>query len=435
MRIVVSGATEHVRTFEGFVPPVGCTEILFDDGDYRCASTKFANTFLGSSINCLVTIRECPPLTNMAGVFANCLELTVPPVLESTQWCKGMAALYKGCESLTRVNVLKTQRVTDMRQMYQGCTNLTGKGVRVDCPAVRSPDGMSNFASGCNFERDHYSRLIEQLHFQMRAGTLPTPMTNVNFGTSTYHPWLAEKRQKLIDYGWQIRDGGTDSIEPLGPWPARWSFGVDSRIKDGTLNLSGVRFGSRFIGAKNGVLVAPQWALFVQHWPPSVGEGFTLASGERVRVASVVHHPQNDLTLARLQEPAKTLPARVMSFNGAAKVPYMLDSQTLGKVAHIPVLVIDRRNAPRVLDYQGVSVTGAIAAERCDKPPRASLSGGFTVGDSGSPGWLLDDSAEPTLIYLVASPGGGGHTTFGAANWSWLASQIGDGFIREWSPA
>lgn len=435
MRLTISGATEHVKTFEAWTPPVGCKEILFDDGEWRCNATKFVNTFLGSSVDCLVTIRECPPFTNMAGIFANCSELTVPPVLENTQWVKGMAALFKGCSRLTRVNVLKTQRVTDMRQMYMGCRSLTGEGVRVDCPKVMTGDGMSNFATGCHFTRDHYSRLLEQLHFQMRAGTLPTPMNNVNFGTSTYHPWLAEKRQKLIDYGWQLFDGGTDGIEPLGPWPDAWARGVDSRISGSTLDLSGVRFDARFVGAKNGVLVAPQWALFVQHWPPGIGEWFTLASGERVQVASVVHHPQNDLTLAKLQQPAQTTPAQVMTLAGAQRVPYMLDSQTLGKVAHIPVLVIDRRNAPRVLDYQGVSGTGALMAAPCSEPLRKPFTGGFTVGDSGSPGWLVDVSGEPTLVYLVASPGGGGHTTFAAANWQWMVNHIGIGVVREWSPA
>lgn len=432
MRLTVTGATEHVRTFEGFVPPVGCQEVLFEDGEWKCNATKFVNTFLNSPIDCLVTIRECPPGTNMAGVFANCSRLTVPPVLESTQWVKGTAALYKGCSSLTRVRVMKTQRATDMRQMFMGCTNLTGEGVRIDCPAVRGPDGMSNFATGCNFTRDHYSRLLDQLHFQMRAGTLPSPMVNVNFGGSTYHPWQEEKRQRLIEYGWDIRDGGTDAIEPLGPWPGRWAYGVDSRITNGVLDLAGVRLASRFIGAKNGVLIAPQWALFVQHWPPSLGERFTLANGERVRVASVIHHAQNDLTLARLHEPAKTLPARVMSLTGASQVPYMLDNRTLGHAAHIPLVVIDRRNQPRVLDYQGVSGSGAILAERCVDPPRAALSGGFTVGDSGSPGWLLDNSSEPTLIYLVASPGGGGHTTFAPANWEWIERHVGRGVVREW---
>jgi hypothetical protein len=106
-----------------------------------------------------------------------------------------------------------------MRQMFMGCTVWSGNGPQeFDFSSLSSEDAMRNFATGTKARTVYYDQWIDNLYDQAKAGTLPTPMNAVAFGSAQYSPVMAEKRQYLVNYGWEIhgRRRGADQPKPAG---------------------------------------------------------------------------------------------------------------------------------------------------------------------------------------------------------------------------
>ena len=82
------------------------------------------------------------------------------------------------------------------------------------------------FGGGSNIRTIYYDELIESLYKQMNAGTLSTPMKSVNMGDSYYSPYMKEKHDELVAYGWDIVDGGVVPYE-LSPLEKYFSTTVD----------------------------------------------------------------------------------------------------------------------------------------------------------------------------------------------------------------
>ena len=127
--------------------------------------------------------------------------------------------MFKNCENL-RVSLhnLDTSNVVDFRQCFWGARYFSGNGIQSwNFSKVRSPDGMQNFlGGGCKAHYLYYDPFIESLHRQMKAGTLPTPMDSVDMGESQHSPYVSNLKQELIEYGWNIKDGGPifPKVEP-----------------------------------------------------------------------------------------------------------------------------------------------------------------------------------------------------------------------------
>lgn len=298
-----------------------CDKVIID----APMNTKFVNFFLNSNIDKRIVINppdEKVESVNYAGMFSGCRKLNAEPEFDGSKNIS-MAAFYKSCESM-RFNVarINTSKVRDFRQCFWGATNYTGIGISEwDFSSVVGPNAFNNFfGGGSKMENRFYDELILSLHRQMKAGTLPTPMVQVDLADSQYSPYVAERHKELVEYGWDLRDGGEVPYE-LSPLELEFTRSIDSRLANDTFP-GDIDIGPVCVGSRNGLLISPRHTLHVKHYMPSVGQKMELASGEIVEVASVeAGWYALDVGIATLKEDAKTRPALVLPKNWPELLP------------------------------------------------------------------------------------------------------------------
>ena len=382
MILTITGTNDLHRALEGWAPPASCEELVIDCPQAR----RFTNCLLGSDINCRVRITPTTEqAVSYAGLFAGCRQLTYQPQMDTAR-CINMAAMWKGCESMRfSHHWLDTTYVRDMRQMFMGCTAWSGNGPQeFDFSSLASEDAMRNFATGTKARTVYYDQWIDNLYDQAKAGTLPTPMHAVAFGAAQYSPVMAEKRQYLVNYGWEIIDGGEVPIT-LSPLEARFSEFVDSRLESGqfpgTIDLSPVCRTMR-----GGIAITPRHTLHVRHYMPPVGQPIKLWNGEEARVQAI-EHGDWDVAIATLDRDCDVTPALVMPRSWQELLPNAAGPPCSYPAGTRPaVLVFNRNNKIGIWDLSYISTTKPQPhPQESAEPDRAAHHMGMETGDSGSP--------------------------------------------------
>jgi hypothetical protein len=382
MILTITDTNDPNRALEGWAPPPLCEELVIDCPQAR----RFTNCLLNSPINCRVRITPTTEqAVSYAGLFAGCKQLTWQPSMDTSR-CINMAAMWKGCESMRfSHHWLKTSNARDMRQMFMGCSSWAGNGPQeFDFSSLSSEDAMRNFATGTKARTVYYDQWIDNLYDQAQAGTLPTPMNAVAFGSAQYSPVMAEKRQYLVNYGWEIIDGGEVPIS-LSPLEVAFSEAVDSRLEQqqfpGSIDLSPVCRTMR-----GGIAITPRHTLHVRHYMPPVGQPIKLWNGEEARVQAI-EHGDWDVAIATLDRDCDVTPALVMPRNWQELLPNAA-GPPCGYPAGTrpPLLVFNRNNRIGIWDLSYISTTKPLAQpQESAEPDRAEHHMGMESGDSGSP--------------------------------------------------
>lgn len=313
MKITVSGSEDLTLLFANTIFPQQNEANPFLEMEIDCPKAKkYTNMFLKSNVNARVTFK--PPevdIVSYAGLFSMCKELSHQPFIDTSK-CINMAAMFKGCENMRfSVHFLDTKNVRDMRQMFWGCKNFSGNGIQAfDFSSLSNPNAMRNFmGGGCSMYQKYYDQFIENLWNQMQAGTLPTPMQAVAMGDSKYSPYCADKRQELIDYGWELLDGGqaVPTVEP-SKWEKEFFNSVHDRIVNDPDNwLDGIDMSCHTRSSQGGILISPRHMIYAYHYMPPVGKKVVFWNGQE----GIVEHRDaglakwGDLVLVRLKEPVQ----------------------------------------------------------------------------------------------------------------------------------
>ena len=414
MILTITDTNDLHRALEGWAPPPSCEELVID-----CpAARRFTNCFLGSDIDCRVRIvPTTEQAVSCAGLFAGCKQLTWQPSMDTAR-CINMAAMFKGCESMRfSHHWLDTTYVRDMRQMFMGCSSWAGNGPQeFDFSSLSSEDAMRNFATGTKARTVYYDQWIDNLYDQAQAGTLPTPMNAVAFGSAQYSPVMAEKRQYLVNYGWEIIDGGEVPIS-LSPLEARFSEFVDSRLEGGqfpgSIDLSPVCRTMR-----GGIAITPRHTLHVRHYMPPVGQPIKLWNGEEARVQAI-ERGEWDIAIATLDRDCNVTPALVMPRNWRELLPNAAFPPTKYPAGSSPpVLWFGKDNKVVISDFEFCRNTQPIA--NMAKPAAADRAAHHRLiqsGDSGSPVCFVYRD-RLVAAWAVANSDGSGVWLAGVRDWA-----------------
>lgn len=414
---------------------------------------KFVNCFLNSNINARVEITppaDDVPFVNYAGLFSGCTELNAQPIIDNSK-NKSMAAMFKNCRNF-RVSLhnLDTSNVIDFRQCFYGATFFSGNGIQSwDFSAARSPDAFRNFFGNNEVNYVYYDQFILSLYDQMKAGTLPTPMHAVDMGNSKYSPYVAIARQAVIDYGWEILDGGQiyPNVEP-SELEKCFLDSVVTRLENNPDNwLEGVDMSPITTSSQGGALITPRHMIFTNHWPPGIGKVVTFWNGATAKVVKVERSPAyelhfGDIVIATLDRdvtecnPIYFLPydwvkACPLMGLGGPPSPFPLGMNT-------PLVWFDQRDQACVSVVSNVKFDEAVnnhvyVNKMFPMVPQIDiLKDKFKAaitGDSGSPQCFLCGD-KLVLSHLVTSGGpGGGSTVFFPPFRKWLDEYVGkDGY-------
>jgi len=385
---------------------------------------KFVNCFLNSNLNAKVNI--VPPsddleYVNYAGMFSGCRKLNRQPVFDGSK-NRSMAAMFKNCENMRfNLHSIETSNVVDFRQCFWGAVNYSGNGPQYwNYSSARSPDAFRNFfGGGSGLWTRFYDQFIESLHAQMLAGTLPTPMSSVNMGYSQYSPHVAKKHSDLVDYGWEIIDGG-EVPYTLSTLEVEFSRSVDSLLESGTFP-GNVDFGPVCTGPRNGLLISPRHVLHVRHYMPSVGQAMPLISGETVIVERIDSGYRGlDIGIATLKEDAKTSPALVLPKNWQEAMPLLVGPPTHYPSGTAPALIRFKRGGSWTINDATFASTSDTANTGCTIPVnelRKKYFAGIQVGDSGSAVCFVYKN-RLVASYSLATSGGTGIFLSSVRDWA-----------------
>lgn len=414
MKITVHGGTDMRRALEAWIVPETCEELILDAPQAR----RFTNCLLNSLVTCRVTVKPTEnDAVSYAGLFSGCRYLVNQPMVDVSK-CINLAAFLKSCRS-ARFNLYHfrhTARVRDMRQCLWGCENISGIGLQAwDFSGLSSEDSMRNFAGNTNFQTRYYDSLIENLYSQAKAGTLPTPMRAVDFGSARYSPVVAPLHKYVVDYGWEILDGGPVTAD-LSPTEKELSRSVDSRLTagqfPGTIDLSPMATSSR-----NGILISPQHVLYVRHYQPRPGQAVTFWGGEKAVVASCTPGDW-DVAVATLRDPVAIRPALVFGVDWEEKMPLLAGPPSQYPAGTSPPVVWKNRNqqigVADLMYARGMPPTSHI--KQSADPKRAAHSVDIRVGDSGSPCCCVIGD-RLVVAHALADSRGMGVFTGGITEW------------------
>lgn len=400
----------YFQNFDEAALPEDCVKVIVD----APMNTKFVNFFLNSNINKRIVINppsEKVEFVNYAGMFSGCRKLNAEPEFDGSKNIS-MAAFYKSCESM-RFNVARidTSKVRDFRQCFWGAVNFTGIGLREwDFSSAVGPNAFNNFfGGGSKMEIRFYDELIINLHNQMKAGTLPTPMVRVDLADSQYSPYVAERRQELVEYGWDLRDGGEVPYE-LSPLEQYFIKSVDDRLANDTFP-GNIDIGPVCVGSRNGILISPRHTLHVKHYMPAVGQKMELASGEIVEVESVISGWWAlDIGVATLKEDATTRPAMMLPKNWKECMPNLLGPPLNYPLGTQPPMIKFKKKFTGLCDtsWSGDGEKSYRAGLMISiDPRRKAWWQGIVVGDSGSAVCFVYGD-RLVVSYPLATSGGTG---------------------------
>jgi len=416
MILTISDADNMFRALEGWVPPDACHEVIVDCRKAR----RFTNCFLNSAINCRVRILPTSEsAVSYAGLFSGCTNLNSQPFLDSSK-CINMAAMFKNCSRMHfSLHWLQTSNVRDMRQMLMGCTYFSGNGPGYwDFSSLSSEHAMSNFATGTKFRTMYYDKILENLHRQAMAKTLPTPMRNVDMGAAKYSPAVAAKRQQLVDYGWEISDGG-EVFANISRTETEFSNAVDDRLRSGSfpgdIDLSAV-----CTTARNGIAITPRHTLHVRHYMPRPGQPIKFWNGAEANVSKCEANPESwDIAIATLDRDVAVKPALVMPHTYGDLLPNAIGPPSqYPPGTTMPMLWFNQRNKLHVSDFSYLSSTSPTAhMTRPMDQLRLQYFGGIAVGDSGSPACFVSGN-RLVVSHAIANSNGAGVWLAGLLDWA-----------------
>lgn len=416
MKIVVHGGSDMALALSDFGPPASCERVVVSAPESR----RFTHLFADSPIDCIVEI--VPPVSDVtyAGMFSGCTKLSHQPFIDMSN-CINAAAMFKDCKS-ARFNMFSmrnTKKVRNMRQCFAGCESLSGNGLQGwDYSGLRGTEAMRNFAGGTRFYTTYYDNIIRRWYEQASAGQLPTPMYGVDMGSARYSPSVAGVRQFLIDYGWEISDGGEVPYS-LSELEKEFIRSIDDRLEaadfPGTIDLSPV-----CKSARNGILISPKHVLYVKHYQPVVGQSVSFWGGETATVQSCVAGDW-DVAVATLATPVAVRPALVMPANWKERMPTMYGPPSAyPNGVNPPMLWVNRLNEVGLWDLSYAKDYPAVCqGTKPSDPLRARHFRGIAVGDSGSPVCCVHGDRLVVAFPLASSSGSG---VFTGAIHDWLNS-------------
>jgi hypothetical protein len=425
MRITVQGGVDMARALEEWRLPAACEELVIDAPNAR----RFTNCLLNSPIDCRVEITPTNlPEVSYAGLFSLCRALNNQPKIDMRN-CVSMAAMFKQNESMrySLYGLKETANVRDMRQCFLGCTFFSGNGLQEwDFTGLASPNSMTFFATRTTFFTRYYDGLIENLYEQAKTGLLPTPMNRVDFGNAKFSPHVADKREYVIRYGWEIMDGGQVPYE-LSPLEKAFIASVDDRLEanefPGTIDL-----GPICRSARGGILISPRHVLYVKHYQPAAGQAISLWSGETAIVERSTAGGW-DIAVATLRDPVSTQPALVFPANWKTLMPSMAGPPSqYPDGARPPLLWANRLNEIGLWDlsYADDYPPQAQSIKPID-PLREQWFRGIFVGDSGSPVCCVYGDRLVVAFPLAMSSGSG---VFTGSVREWL-DEVTQGMVEE----
>lgn len=416
MKITISDSTDLLRKLEGWAPPASCDEVYIDCPKAR----RFTNCFLNSPINCRVRVQiTSEQAVSYAGLFSGCENLNYQPLMDTTK-CINMAAMFKNCRSMRfSLHWMTTSNVRDMRQMFMGCDVFSGNGPAYwDFSGLAGEDSMRNFATGTNFRTVYYDQIIRNLHRQAVAGTLPTPMQNVDMGSARYSPAVAEERAFLAAYGWDIRDGGEVPIS-LSPLEVSFSTSVDQRLDEGefpgNIDLSPV---CRTL--RNGIAISTRHTLHVRHYMPPAGQPIKFWNGEEARVEKCEANPGTwDIAIATLDRDVSVTPALALQWDYKQLLPNIDGPpSSYPDGTRMPLVWFNRKNEIHMMDLSFVQKTTPTAyVARPVDPQRDAYLGGVQAGDSGSPACLVHGN-RLVISHPISNSQGTGVWFSGVLGWA-----------------
>jgi hypothetical protein len=313
MKITVSDSKDLTLLFANTIFPQQNENNPFLEMEVDCPqANRYTNMFLNSNVNVRITFTP-PEVNNVsyAGLFSMCKQLSHQPFMDTSK-CINMAAMFKGCENMRfSVNFLNTKNVRDMRQMFWGCKYFSGNGTQTfDFSSLSNPNAMRNFmGGGCSMRQAYYDQFIENLWRQMKAETLPTPMIAVEMGDSKYSPYYASMRREVIEYGWELLDGGqaVPTVEP-SKWEKEFFNSVHDRIVNDPDNwLDGIDMSCHTRSSQGGILISPRHMIYAYHYMPPVGKKVVFWNGQEGIVEDRDGNISKwgDLILVRLKEPVE----------------------------------------------------------------------------------------------------------------------------------
>ena len=100
--------------------------------------------------------------------------------------------------------------VTTIAAMFQGVTNKTNLNVNLSGWNLCNCTNMTNFMFRCNIGSGNYDILLNSWEATSTGNPVKPWATgiNVHFGTAKYTAASSGARQRLVNYGWTITDGG-----------------------------------------------------------------------------------------------------------------------------------------------------------------------------------------------------------------------------------
>lgn len=424
MKITVSDSTDLSRLFENTIFPQQNENNPFLEMEIDCPEAKkYTNMFLNSNVNARITFT--PPAVGSvtyAGLFSMCKELSHQPFMDTSN-CINMAAMFKGCENMRfAVHFLNTKNVRDMRQMFWGCKNFSGNGIQAfDFSSLNNPNAMRNFmGGGASMRQVYYDKFIENLYKQMKAGTLPKPMYAVEMGDSKYSPYYSFMRQEVVDYGWELLDGGqiVPTVEP-SKYEQEFYNGLLERIKTNPENwLDGVDMSCHTRSSQGGILISPRHMIYAYHYKPGVGKRVVFWNGQEGIVEDIDPYPATkwgDIVLVRLKKPVENAnPALFLQKDWRKQCPLL---GTYGPpspffpMENIPTVWIDKRDRACVSVVTFVinpDKGGLCVLMTPENPVFRSKYKDAIPGDSGSPQcFLYRDKFVLSHVITTGGPGTG----------------------------
>jgi hypothetical protein len=227
---------------------------------------------------------------------------------------------------------------------------------------------------------------------------------------------MAEKRQYLVNYGWEIIDGGEVPIN-LSPLEARFSEAVDSRLEDGqfpgTIDLSPVCRTMR-----GGIAITPRHTLHVRHYMPPVGQPIKLWNGEEARVQAI-EHSEWDIAIATLDQDCNVTPAMVLPRNWQELLPNSAGPPIQYPAGTAPAVVwFTKQNKIHISDFAFCKTTQPLASMiKPADPDRAAHHLAVESGDSGSPACFVY-GGRLVAAWSVANSDGSGVWLAGVRDWA-----------------
>lgn len=203
---------------------------------------SFANSFTGSGLEYWDTSN----VTSMANMFRlTFLTTTMNPLITNWNVSKvtSMNSMFMGCNSFNRsLSGWDTSKVTNMASMFEGTTysrmafagsgidnwNVTGvttiarmfydtaagTNTNLQCNLsgwnLCNCTDMTNFMFDCNIGSGNYDILLNSWAVTSTGNPIKPWATgiNVHFGSAKYTAASSGARQRLVNYGWTITDGG-----------------------------------------------------------------------------------------------------------------------------------------------------------------------------------------------------------------------------------